>query len=438
MFHVGLRRVGFAALTAGCATVATGAAASTAAAQDTRIVLGGPAAQSLAAQGVTVAAGKPAVVRRGRLTLPVASVRIVGGAGFARVGDGGSPVRGSLGPAGAGGRAAAIGGGSSLGRGSRALAGAAAAASVRAVVAHGGTLRLRAGGRTVVLSSLRVTVGSRSTLSAVVDGRRRTVATIVAGPNLRDVEPTGTYVTEAPLSLAGPAVRLLRVALHRPGLRGGRLGTIDVQASTSATPKADAPDLPGAPAAPTVTGPPTPGGATLATRPASAITITGGTVAWAPRASWLGYLQGGGAGAGATAQDGATFDGTSYTLRIHDGWFDPASGAAVVSTTGTTRFSYRSHSIDMAFSDWAYDLTGATPKAVAKVVAANGSAKLVGAREPVALVKRGATRPVVDADAHTVTWTAIPLTLSAEGVALYRAYLYDSDQGAIAVTATTG
>jgi hypothetical protein len=409
MFRVSLRRVGLVALTAACAAVATGAAASSAAAQDTRIVLGGPAAQSLAAQGVTVAAGKPAVVRRGRLTLPVASVRIVGGAGAARVGDAGSPVRGPL-----------------------------AAASVRALVVHGGTLRLRAGGRTVVLSSLRVTVGSRSTLSAVVDGRRRTVATIVAGPNLRDVEPTGTYVTEAPLSLAGPAVRLLRVALHRPGLRGGRLGTIDLQASTSATPKTDTTDLPGAPAAPTVTGPPTPGGATVATRPAGAVTITAGTVAWAPRASWLGYLQGGGAGAGATAQDGATFDGTSYTLRIHDGWFDPASGAAVVSTTGTTRFSYRSHSIDMAFSDWAYDLAGATPKAVAKVVAANGSAKLVGTREPVALVRRGATRPVVDADAHTVTWTAIPLTLSAEGVPLYRAYLYDSDQGAIAVTATTG
>jgi hypothetical protein len=221
-----------------------------------------------------------------------------------------------------------------------------------------------------------------------------------------------------------------------PEVRGGRLGTIDLQAST--TPTTNTTDVPGAPGVPTITGPPTPGGTTLATRPASAVAIAGGTVSWSPRASWLGYLQGGGAGAGASAQDGATFDGTTYALPIRSGWYDAASGSASIVTTGTTRFVYPAHAIDMAFSGWTFDLAGGTPKALAKVVTANGDAKAVGTTQPVALIRSGASRPTASADGRTVTWAPIPLSLSAEGVPLYRAYLYDSDQGSIAITATVG
>jgi hypothetical protein len=178
--------------------------------------------------------------------------------------------------------------------------------------------------------------------------------------------------------------------------------------------------------------------ATLSPRPASAVAITGGTVTWAPRASWLGYLQGGGAGAGATGQDGATFDGTAYALPIRSGWYDAATGTASVTTAGTTRFVYPGHAIDMAFSGWTYELAGSTPKAVAKVTAANGDAKAVGTTQPVELIKSAGARPTVSPDGRTVSWSPIPLTLSAEGVPLYRAYLYDSDQGSVASTATIG
>jgi hypothetical protein len=310
------------------------------------------------------------------------------------------------------------------------------AGATQAVVDHAGTITLRYDGRRVVLSELQVTVGTRSSLSAVVGGTRRTIATIAAGRNLRDVEATGTYVTEAPFSLTSSTVKLLRSALEAPEIQGGRLGTIDLQAST--TPTTSTTDIPGAPSVPTITGPPTPGGATLSPRPASAVAITGGTVTWAPRASWLGYLQGGGAGAGATGQDGATFDGAAYALPIRSGWYDAATGTASVTTAGTTRFVYPGHAIDMAFSGWTYELAGSTPKAVAKVTAANGDAKAVGTTQPVELIKSAGARPTVSPNGRTVSWSPIPLTLSAEGVPLYRAYLYDSDQGSVAITATLG
>jgi hypothetical protein len=393
MFRVSRRRLGpssrsaAAALALAGATLVAGATAGGAAAQDTTIVLGGPSARSLAPAHVTVAAGRPAQRRGSRIVLPTTTVTVAAGAR-------------------------------------------------QAVVDHGGTIALRSDGRRVVLSQLQVAVGPRSRLTAVVGGTRRTIATIAAGPNRRDVEATGTYVTEAPLALTPATVRLLRTALEQPELKGGRLGTIDLQAST--TPATATTGLPGAPGVPTVTGPPTPGGAALAARPAGAVAITGGTVTWAPRASWLGYLQGGGAGAGALGDGGATFDGTAFSLPIRSGWFDAASATASVTTAGTTRFVYPAHGIDMAFSGWTYDLAGTAPKAVARVVALNGDAKAVGTTQPVALVKPAGIRPVVAADGRTVTWSPVPLTLSAEGVPLYRAYLYDSDQGSIAITATLG
>lgn len=392
MSRVASSSLSLAAVAGAAALVLAGAAASGAAAQETTIVFGGPAAKALTAAGVTVTAARPAVAHRTRVSLPPSTVSVTGS-----------------------GRAAT------------------------ALVAHGGSIRLAAGRRSVVLSELRVSVGARSSLSAVVGGTRRTVATIAAGPNRRSVDATGTYVTESPLTLTASAVRLLRTTLRRPALRGGRLGTIDLQATVTApAAPVDTTDLPGAPAAPTITGPPTPGGAAVAARPAGAVAITGGTVSWSPRASWLGYLQGGGSGAGASGAAGATFDGTTYTLRISGGWYDAASASAVVTTTGTTRFLYPAHGIDMAFADWTYDLAGTAPKAVATVVAATGGGTAIGTKQPVALIKRGGTTPTLAPDGHTLTWTPIPLTLSAEGVPLYRAYLYDSDQGSISVAATVG
>ncbi|HWV86931.1 MAG TPA: HtaA domain-containing protein [Capillimicrobium sp.] len=358
------------------------AVAPAAGAQDTTIALKGPAARSLADQGVRVTAVAPARRRAARITLPTGAVTISGRT---------------------------------------------------ATVRQKGALRLRAGRRVVVLRGLEVRVGSRSSLRATVGGRPRTIGAIAAPAPRRSVQPTGTYVTEAPLRLTSSTVRMLRRELRRPGLRGGRLGTIDLEATT--TPGSGGTHIPGAPE-PTVTGPPTPGGATVATRPAGAVPVTGGAVRWSPRESWLGYLQSG--GEPASVGPPATFDGATYTLPITGGWFDPASGATVVDTAGSTSFRYAERFLDMRFANWTWDLAGAPPKAVATVERATGvEAGVVGSRQPILLLKPAAgARPAVDGS--TVTWTSVPATLAAEGVPIFRAYLYDTDQGSVTISATIG
>src|SRR5690606_22118057 len=112
------------------------------------------------------------------------------------------------------------------------------------------------------------------------------------------------------------------------------------------------------------------GGATVAPRPAGAVSITGGEVRWSPRGTWLGYLQSGGEPASAGAP--TTFDGATYAMPITGGWYDPASGGTVVETAGSTTFRYPAHSIDMRFADWTWDLAGTTTKAVATVQHATG------------------------------------------------------------------
>jgi len=347
--------------------------AAPAAAQNTLIELSGPAAQSF-----TVSAGKPATAARSKVTLPPVQVT----------------VKGST-----------------------------------ATVRHGGTLTLRAGRRALKLSAVQVTVGKRSRLSANVGGVRRTVATITAPSTRRGVDPAGTYLTEAPL-------RLTAAFAKRLGVKPGRLGRIDLEAA--ATQEA-APNIPGAPSAPTVTGPPTPGGATTATRPAAAATITGGTVRWAPRPSWLNYLASSGEANGVSAQAPATYDPDTltYTFPITGGWFDAATGGAVIDTAGATDFRWSNHSLDLSFADWTFDFASATPKAVITVRRASGSPKkTIGTRQPVALVRLNGVAPTISGS--TVTWTDVPMSLAAEGVGLYRAYLYNSPQGKVTISATLG
>lgn len=362
-------------------------AAAAAAAKDTTIALDGPAARSLSDSGVRLSVTPPATLKGGRLSLPIV---------------------------------------------------AAVANGATATVDHRGAMRLRAGRRDVTLRAVRVSVGARSSLSAAVNGSWRTVATIAANSNRRSVSTDGAYITQASLTLTRSTVRLLRRLLDKPGLAGGRLGTIDLE--TTGTPTGPPSDIPGAPPAPTVTGPPTPGGATLAKRPAGAVSITGGTVSWAPRPSWLGYLASGGPGSGAIGAAGATWqpDSASFTLPVNGGWWDPAKQNAVINTTGATRFVFPGHAIDIGFANWTYDLASSTPKAIATITAANSDGRSsLGTRAPVGLLKP-AGPPAVGADGKTVAWTTIPMTLSAEGVPIYRAYLYDSDQGAVTITATTG
>ena len=327
-----------------------------------------PTKLDLRAPGLDVRATAPAKVLRGdRVTLPVKAVRIAGST---------------------------------------------------AAVTHRGSLRLGA----AKLRRIRVRVGSRSRLTAVVDGRRRTVFTVAAPARRRTVDAEGTSITQAPLRLTA---RVARIA----GIRAGRVGRIDLDADATPTgpPLSD-----GEPPPVAASGPPTEGGPRLSPRPAGARAIVGGTALWSPRPSWLGYLA---QGDGASAESGAALADGTYALPVHGGWFDPTTGTGVVETTGTARFSYPAHGIDIAVGRWSFDLAR-TPKAVVTVErTAKAEAKLVGKRVPVALARPS---PGTFDGVSTATWADVPLTLSSEGTMVYRAYLYGSDQGRVTITARLG
>jgi len=304
-----------------------------------------------------------------------------------------------------------------------------------AVVAHKGGLRLRAGGRSVTMSTPSIVVGPRSDVTVHVGGKRPVVFTVAATGSRRHIDATtgAISVTAAPVTLTAAGAELLRRRLDRPAIRPGRIGTLRLATDTTVT---------GMPGFASVDGPPTPGGASLTPRPEGAVSVTGGTVSWAVRRSWLGYLEQGG---GATGADGAVFDqGTeAFRLPISGGWFDRATGRAVITTTGATQFQYLDHQIDISMTDWAYDLAGEKPKAVATIKTALHAVilpgpSIIGTRQPILFAKTDGIAPAVAADGAAVSWTDVPLTLTNEGIAMFLVYPYDSEQGRLSITATLG
>lgn len=345
------------------------------------IALGGPAWKRLRTLGVRVEAVKPARRSGSRFVLPVANLSPLG--------------------------------------------------SDSAAVSHRGALKLRSGRRTLTLRGFETVAGPRAELSAKAGGRRVVLFRVPAKSGRRTLDATtgAVAVSGARLQLTPAGGQLLRQRLKLSTRVTGTFGTLRLAADTTVT---------GMPGFASVDGPPTPGGAQLSARPATAVDVVGGTVRWSPRPSWLGYLAQGG---GATGAAGASFADGAFALPIASGWYDRASGHAVVQTSGTTRFQYLDHQIDVALADWAFDL-GATPKATTTVATALHAVilsgpSIVGTRQPLFFL---GDRPaaVERADGRAVSWSDLPATLTNEGIALYLVYPYRSDQGRVSIDAELG
>lgn len=366
-----------AALTAAPATQATEAA------NRTQLELGGAVARQLRAGGVRIATAKPGSATRTTITLPASGLMIESASDL--------------------------------------------------TVTHKPVLTFRAGSRSLKLTVPQLVVhGARTTLTVGVGTRTVTLLTVKTSARTRTIDSAKGRLTlkNAPVTLTSAGAKLLRARLKLRSLSPGRLGALsaDVDVTVSGMP----------PLAP-VDGPATPGGAALSAAPATARPLTGGSVAYTPRPSWLGYIYQ--EGEGASASDGATYAGEptsgTFTLPISGGWYDPASGSGVIQTSGTVNYVFTGHQIRLALSDWAFDLAS-TPKATALVRTCLHCSILrqqqVGTRVPLFLAK---PRPPAS-DGATVTWSDVPVTLANEGVSIFLAYLYDSDQGRISATATLG
>jgi hypothetical protein len=276
-----------------------------------------------------------------------------------------------------------------------------------------GELRVTVGRRTARLEGLEAQLTGFPSVSARTGGRRIAVLTIDRRSGSWSLTDDGAEVRGAAVRLTSAGARALRRRLRAPEIAAGRLGRLTLRATA-------------APA-------PTPVPALPTDAPAGARPIVGGTVRWAPRASWVGYLR---QGEGAGAESGASFDGTAFALPVSGGWYDAASGTAAVRTAGTARFRYSARGIDIALGSWSYEISGGRGVASAIVeraqhIAESPDPSLLGARAVVQDLD--ATRLVPALDGARARWDGVPLTLAESGAPLFNAYPPGSEQGSATI-----
>ena len=287
-----------------------------------------------------------------------------------------------------------------------------------AYVALTGELVVRAGRRTARLTGLELQLTGFAHLSARVGARRLALLTLDRRSGTWAVTAGSATVRRAEARLTATGARVLRQRLRRPGIAPGRLGRLTVRAA-AAPPAQVVPQLP-------------------ADAPAGARAIAGGTVRWAPRASWLSYLR---QAEGPSAEGQATFDGTTYTLPITGGWYDGATGTAAVRTSGTVRFRYLQRGIDLALGAWSYEISGGAGNAAtlierAQHISESPDPSPVGQRAVVFTLDPSRLAPALGADGSALTWTDVPLTLAESGTTLFNAYPPGSEQGTVSIAAT--
>ena len=240
-----------------------------------------------------------------------------------------------------------------------------------------GALRLRAGKRSVSLGSPRLELGTRPRVTALLSGRRATVFTLAVAPL---TSATGVKLDATGARLASGATqtiqRRLKVKLPR-----GTFATVAAIGTFAAPPQA-----PAGPCSLTTAGgpPPAPGSGEppVRARPAGARTITGATLTWRVRESFIRDIASGEgttpsrgtSGAAPEALEGAPPLVYAYRFPFAEGWCDPATGAARVTFTGTVAFRYATHGIDLVVNDPEIELDGPNSRVIFRMTGSGDTA----------------------------------------------------------------
>jgi hypothetical protein len=178
-------------------------------------------------------------------------------------------------------------------------------------------------------------------------------------------------------------------------------------------------------------------------RPAGAQDVTGATVTWRPRESFVQYVN---SGEGATASDGATagppetVPGNSARLVYSFGfglkpgsWYDPAGGSAGLLAHGTVRFRYSGHGIDISVKDPEIELNGGSSRAI---FAFSGSDCTQIAPVRGVMLELVPAAPTVNGAARD--YGAIPATITDAGASMLSGFYLPGDAwGSLAVAFTT-
>jgi hypothetical protein len=340
----------FATAAAVAAAVAVAPSQALATAGSTTLALNGPAAQSLRDGGVRIAALKPASGQGQQVKLPVRS----------------------------------------------GLAGA-----TTTLLSHGGGIAMEARrGETLRLTKLRLLLGKRSRVTANLGGESIDLFRVSRGK--REVDPSAGSVDlkGLRLKLTGAATRAIAERLdlaqdrqsrsnrrHRPaGKKAQDFGTLSSRVTgliaSGTSPGAQNTAQKGQSGCPLPSGAgPAPEDPLLkAVRPAGAVDVTGATIDWHVRESFIRYIatgEGTSVSGGASADPPVLLPGASTPLSYdfhfpfvsgwHDGGANPASPAddkAAIYYGSAVRFLYSGHEIDLATSAPEIEIAGGASRAI--------------------------------------------------------------------------
>ena len=316
----------------------------------TKLSLDGPAAQALRDQGVRIAPVKPASGNNHKITLPVA---------------------------------------------------AGLAGSSTTLLRQGGAIKLSGKEGDARLNKLRLLLGKRSLLEAKVDGEKVELFKVLGGRRDVDAANGSVQLNNLKLKLTGvgakalaaklgleslPAQRFATLSTKLAGLTQGDSGTADGGSSPSGPAQASsACPLPSGAGPASEATPPVP------VRPPSAVDITGATIGWHVRESFIRYIatgEGTSPVGGASADPSVLLPGASAALSYDfhfpfaDGWLDsgadpgnPADDRAALYFNGGLRFLYSGHGIDLLTSSPELELNGSASRAIFGVAENGGAAQ---------------------------------------------------------------
>lgn len=267
--------------------------------------------------------------------------------------------------------------------------------SVATVLRFDGGISLRKGKGSARLSDLRLTLGGRSGLAGKLGGDSSGLFRVLKGGRREiDAAQGKVNLSGLRLKLSPPAARAVARKLKLDSPPIGLFGTLS--ASDAGLPQAEPPSTQTKAADPGCQLPSGAGAAPedplpVAVRPAGAVDITGASIKWDVRESFIRYVNSGEGTSvfgGATAAAPEVRPGSSLPLTYafgfpfaggwHDSGSDPASTAddrAAIYFSGGVRFLYSQHEIDLRTSAPEIELGGGASRAIFAIADGEASAE---------------------------------------------------------------
>jgi len=250
-----------------------------------------------------------------------------------------------------------------------------------------GGIRFKAGKRSLKLRAVRLKLSVGRVSIAAKAGKRRVTffsTGLAKGKAKLDRSKTTAKLAGAKLALTPKAARLLRKKLGVDDLAAGKLGGLGVDAkprSGSVGGGGGSGEGGGSKSAPLSSPPP------VMTRPGSAVAVSGVSIVWYPRDSWVRYVDSGiGPNDGFFVANGATkgapmttddhpcsddsypgsgqFDYEYHFTAKPSSWYDPISGTAALYGQGDIRFRWAEHGIDLTVSDPEIEINGSLSRSI--------------------------------------------------------------------------